>query len=131
MFKFFALLASLVSVAAFAPAGRMARSSSLKMGFENAIGAQAPLGFFDPLGLLKDADQERFDRLRKVEIKHGRIVSLLFTQVFTILSFYLLMITICIILLKVHVGCSWTHHHHFWNPPSWRNCIRCPILVHW
>ena len=30
-------------------------------------------GFWDPLGLLKDADQERFDRLRTVETKHGRI----------------------------------------------------------
>jgi hypothetical protein len=38
-----------------------------------AIGAQAPIGFWDPLNLLKDADQERFDRLRTVEVKHGRI----------------------------------------------------------
>jgi hypothetical protein len=37
------------------------------------IGAQAPLGFWDPLGLLKDADEERFERLREVETKHGRI----------------------------------------------------------
>eukprot|EP01041_Mallomonas_annulata_P006978 gene6978-biopygen3372 len=51
----------------------MATSSALKMGFENALGAQAPLGFWDPLGLLKDADQARFDRLRYVEVKHGRI----------------------------------------------------------
>jgi hypothetical protein len=40
------------------------------------IGAQAPLGFFDPLGLLKDADEERFNRLRYVEVKHGRIAML-------------------------------------------------------
>ena len=46
------------------------------MSFENALGAQAPLGFWDPLGLLKDADQERFDRLRYVETKHGRIAML-------------------------------------------------------
>ena len=46
------------------------------MAFEDAIGAQAPLGFWDPLGLLKDADQERFDRLRYVETKHGRIAML-------------------------------------------------------
>jgi hypothetical protein len=32
----------------------------------------------DPLGLLKDADQERFDRLRYVELKHGRICQLAF-----------------------------------------------------
>ncbi|CAM9141910.1 unnamed protein product [Choristocarpus tenellus] len=45
----------------------------MKMGFESEIGAQPPLGFFDPLELLADADQERFDRLRYVEVKHGRI----------------------------------------------------------
>jgi Chlorophyll A-B binding protein len=39
-------------------------------------GAQAPLGFFDPLGLVADGDQEKFDRLRYVEIKHGRICML-------------------------------------------------------
>ena len=76
MFKFIALLASIASVNAFVPASRMARSSSLKMGFEDAIGAQPPLGFWDPLGLLKDADSARFDRLRYVETKHGRIAML-------------------------------------------------------
>lgn len=43
--------------------------NTLQMSFENAIGAQPPLGFWDPLGLLKDADQERFDRLRYVEVR--------------------------------------------------------------
>ena len=70
-----------------------------KSAFANSLGAQAPLGkivhhyattntnayfyvytrvkgFFDPLGLLVDADQERFDRLREVELKHGRIAML-------------------------------------------------------
>jgi hypothetical protein len=46
------------------------------MSFESEIGAQPPLGFWDPLGLLNDADQERFDRLRYVETKHGRIAQL-------------------------------------------------------
>lgn len=41
--------------------------------FETALGAQLPLGFFDPLGLVADGDQVKFDRLRNVEIKHGRI----------------------------------------------------------
>ena len=45
---------------------------------QNELGAQAPLGFFDPLGMLDDADQARFDRLRFVEIKHGRIAMLAF-----------------------------------------------------
>ena len=68
-----AIIASLVaSAAAFAPAKQAAQSTSLKA-FEDALGAQAPLGFFDPLGLLKSGSQERFDRLRYVELKHGRI----------------------------------------------------------
>ena len=41
--------------------------------FSVAIGAQPPLGLWDPLGLLKNADEERFYRLRNVELKHGRI----------------------------------------------------------
>merc|ERR1711966_548533 len=46
--------------------------------FEAELGVQPPVGFFDPLGLLDGADQERFDRLRYVEIKHGRISMLAF-----------------------------------------------------
>ena len=53
MFKFFAIFASLVSASAFAPSSMKAGSSGLQMAFKNEIGAQAPLGFFDPLGLLK------------------------------------------------------------------------------
>jgi hypothetical protein len=66
------------SAAAFAPSGMKASSSALKMAFESELGVQPPLGFFDPLGLLNDADQERFDRLRYVEVKHGRICQLAF-----------------------------------------------------
>jgi len=46
------------------------------MAFESELGAQPPLGFWDPLGLLKEADQATFDRLRFTEIKHGRIAML-------------------------------------------------------
>ena len=68
-----AIFASLVaSAAAFAPAAQKSSSTSLKA-FEDALGAQPPLGFFDPLGLVADGDQEYFDRLRFVELKHGRI----------------------------------------------------------
>lgn len=50
------------------------RTSALRSSsFENEIGAQPPLGFYDPLGLLADADQARFNRLRYVELKHGRV----------------------------------------------------------
>ena len=72
-------LVYLLSAVAFAPGpvSRVARGSSLKIGMafqaDREIGAQAPLGFWDPLGLLNDADQQRFDRLRYVETKHGRI----------------------------------------------------------
>jgi len=31
------------------------------------------LGFYDPLGLVADGDQAKFERLRYVELKHGRI----------------------------------------------------------
>lgn len=76
MFKAVAILSSFVGASAFAPAARSVRPGALKMAFESEIGAQPPLGFFDPLGLLKDADQARFDRLRYVELKHGRIAML-------------------------------------------------------
>ena len=71
-----AILASLIAAAsAFAPAKQAATKTSLNS-FENELGAQPPLGFFDPLGLVADGDQEKFDRLRYVEIKHGRICML-------------------------------------------------------
>lgn len=73
MFKIIIVFAALLSVAAFSPVSRVARSSALSMGFENEIGVQAPLGFWDPFNFLTEADQARFDRLREVEVKHGRI----------------------------------------------------------
>ena len=65
------------SAAAFAPS-KVAQSTTSLNAFEGELGVQPPLGFFDPLGLLDDADQERFDRLRYVEVKHGRIAQLAF-----------------------------------------------------
>ena len=53
-----ALLAG--SAAAFAPAQTGKASTALNMAFEDELGVQPPLGFFDPLGLLADADQETF-----------------------------------------------------------------------
>merc|ERR1712115_514376 len=67
------------SAAAFAPNAQVLRTSvATNMAFESELGVQPPLGFFDPLGLLNDADQERFDRLRYVELKHGRMGMLAF-----------------------------------------------------
>ena len=65
------------SAAAFAPS-QVAQTSTSLAAFEGEVGVQAPLGLFDPLGLLDDADQDRFDRLRYVEVKHGRIAQLAF-----------------------------------------------------
>ena len=71
-----AVLASLFAAAsAFAPVQQGAKTTSLNS-FEGALGAQDPLGFFDPLGLVADGDEEKFERLRYVEIKHGRICML-------------------------------------------------------
>jgi hypothetical protein len=36
------------------------------MQFQDELGVQPPLGFWDPLGLLDDASDYRFDRLRYV-----------------------------------------------------------------
>ena len=73
-----AILSALIgSAAAFAPA-QTGKATTALNAFESELGAQPPLGFFDPLGLLDSADQERFDRLRYVEIKHGRISQLAF-----------------------------------------------------
>mmetsp|Transcript_58733 Transcript_58733/g.95050 ORF Transcript_58733/g.95050 Transcript_58733/m.95050 type:complete len:449 (+) Transcript_58733:66-1412(+) len=44
--------------------------------FEGELGAQAPVGFWDPLGLAKDGDADDFRRRRGVELKHGRICML-------------------------------------------------------
>merc|ERR1719461_1338497 len=41
--------------------------------FENELGVQAPVGFWDPLGFCDDGDEATFKRRRTVEIKHGRI----------------------------------------------------------
>merc|ERR1712190_34228 len=41
--------------------------------FEAELGVQAPVGFWDPLGLSTDGDVNTFKRRRAVELKHGRI----------------------------------------------------------
>ena len=70
------LFLSLMTASATAFCTSRSGSSSTVLGssrFENEIGVQPPLGFFDPLGLLNDADDARFNRLRYVELKHGRV----------------------------------------------------------
>merc|ERR1711972_273849 len=41
--------------------------------FENELGVQAPVGFWDPLELSKDGNEGVFKRRRSVEPKHGRV----------------------------------------------------------
>ena len=60
--------ASSVSVCVWFPQGpsRGRRGRSL-------AGAQAPAGFWDPLGISDGISEEQFNRYRAVEQKHGRI----------------------------------------------------------
>lgn len=78
MFRALIVLCSLLGASAFAPVSRRAPTTSSMMmsDFKKELGVQPPLGYWDPLGLLNGADQARFERLRKVELKHGRIAML-------------------------------------------------------
>jgi len=44
--------------------------------FANEIGAQPPLGFYDPMGFLASEDETQYLWLRDAEIKHGRVAML-------------------------------------------------------
>jgi len=48
-------------------------SSSSASVATTGLGVQAPVGFWDPLGLSKGADAATMKRRRAVEIKHGRV----------------------------------------------------------
>merc|ERR1712045_349397 len=41
--------------------------------FENELGVQPPVGFWDPLGFAGEGDVDDFKRRRTTEIKHGRV----------------------------------------------------------
>ena len=41
--------------------------------FENELGVQDPVGFWDPAGFTADGSVENFKRRRQTELKHGRI----------------------------------------------------------
>merc|ERR1712241_374356 len=41
--------------------------------FENELGVQAPVGFWDPVGFTSEGNVEDFPRRREPEIKHGRV----------------------------------------------------------
>lgn len=73
------LLLSAIGTSAFAPAATSRYATKLNMAYEGEVGAQPPLGYWDPLNFCLDQPQERFDRLRYVELKHGRIAMLAVT----------------------------------------------------
>merc|ERR1719313_311420 len=41
--------------------------------FENELGVQDPVGFWDPVGFTRDGDVQAFKRRRATELKHGRL----------------------------------------------------------
>jgi len=41
--------------------------------FENELGVQEPVGFWDPAGFTADGNVENFARRRQTELKHGRV----------------------------------------------------------
>ena len=41
--------------------------------FENKLGVQDPVGFWDPAGFTADGNVENFQRRRQTELKHGRV----------------------------------------------------------
>eukprot|EP00957_Ditylum_brightwellii_P011641 879443-Ditylum_brightwellii.AAC.1 len=70
-----ALLAA--SASAFVPA-QDGKTSTFLNTFEDELGAQPPLSFFEPLGMLTDVNQEHFNCLCYIEVKHGCICQLVF-----------------------------------------------------
>jgi len=60
--------------ASFRKAQKCVKTSAVAVSaFENELGVQAPLGYWDPLGLAKDGDAESFARRRTTELKNGRV----------------------------------------------------------
>ena len=52
--------------------------------FENELGVQDPVGFWDPAGFTADGSVENFKRRRQTELKHGRIWAAVAPQTATI-----------------------------------------------
>jgi hypothetical protein len=50
--------------------------------FEEEVGVLPPVGFWDPLGLSKNIDEETFTKYRAAELKHGRVAMLATTGYF-------------------------------------------------
>ena len=71
------ILASvLASATAFTTSTTKSSGSSSLKSMSDDFGAMAPLGYFDPLGLTKDGNEEKTTHLREVEVRHGRCAML-------------------------------------------------------
>mmetsp|Transcript_42514 Transcript_42514/g.77159 ORF Transcript_42514/g.77159 Transcript_42514/m.77159 type:complete len:524 (+) Transcript_42514:83-1654(+) len=64
-----------VTIAAHLRGGRRQRAGRRvpQRAFEYELGVQAPVGYWDPLGLAADGDLKDFRQRREVELKHGRV----------------------------------------------------------
>lgn len=78
--KFLVLASSLVaSASAFVNQANTVSTTQLAASkYENELGAQAPLGYWDPLGVMKVGNDKKFELFRDVEITHGRVAMLAF-----------------------------------------------------
>ena len=104
------------SAAAFVSQQQVMKTSALSDNkFAGELGAQKPLGFWDPLNLLLDEDQAEFDRLRDSEIKHGRVAMLAVTGHLVTSGMFLTNL-IC---LANFLRCSRLIFLDSWLPPSW------------
>jgi len=52
---------------------RAGKSSTVVRAFEDELGVQPPVGYWDPMGLAKDGDVGEFRRRREAELKNGRV----------------------------------------------------------
>lgn len=74
--SFAALTILAPAVMGFSPMKNAQSSSTALDAYETAPGATAPLGYWDPLGLTSDKEQELFDKARVGEVKNGRAAML-------------------------------------------------------
>uniref|UniRef100_A0A7S4JBT4 Plastid light harvesting protein n=1 Tax=Odontella aurita TaxID=265563 RepID=A0A7S4JBT4_9STRA len=76
--KFLLASALVAGAAAFAPNASPKATTALPASkYASEVGAQIPLGYWDPLGVMSNIDNdEKFDLFREVEITHGRVAML-------------------------------------------------------
>jgi len=67
------LLFTPVAAALLASAPQRAARTVVSFDPSSELGAQAPAGYWDPIGIADGISEEQFNRYREVEQKHGRI----------------------------------------------------------